>query len=649
MSQAQTADGGLSRRRYMQLVGAATATAAVGSSWSIDRAAAGIWDDVTDGAKLVGTGLYMTTPYGIADYYSGDWGVFQDDYQVAEAQMDAALRTAATMRDGDSRALDMAWNQLENARDVAWVEAQAAAIEPMRNGKSEEEVRQVASDAAAEYLSGTVESNVLNHWNAQVTKLEDIIARMKEHSDIDAMVGAQQFGEDVDLTSKAVSMLVDATNNQPYQRAIGAVEEEYTMLNGDTKTIKAIETINGTATELETDTPLSPVHDFALNGTAEFDEIRIITANHTTGASALWLKSKPQDPQTWSAQTAESNTTAWKDQSTLNKWMIVLDRLQTIYDDARANVREWASEAYGSLQAGDVDMTDVISPTAMASEMSTRYDETGHFAYAAAGLAALNLSVDYENIMTLQLSDGSTFQGTLFVDGAFEWSVGETINPSNVDGAIYCAVDASTYSRTFSAGDHYRAAIESGEVLIKIDPIDEATYHIETSAGETASVDGMSWEQTDPGADPELGDETDFTADLSSDLEQPSAEIETLQVTFGDDVQSETIEITSPFEIVEAHDVESGEAVDTVSGDGGRENYNTTDASQLEEILKQHRQYLDKHGAFESDDGPVGGGGIDVDLGGGGGIVDWLTDTTFGVPNWAIVATGGGALLVASR
>lgn len=648
MSQAQTG-GGLTRRRYMQLVAAGAATAAVGGRLSIGRAQAGIWDTATDVATATGTGLYMMTGLGVADFASDDWGVFQDDYQVAEAQMDAAIRTAITMRDADDRELSMAWNMLENAREVAWIEAEGAAIQPMREGKTEAEVIETASQAAADYLSGTVETNVLNHWNAQVSKIEDMIARFQEHEDID---GGQDWSS-TNNSSPNRPIYTTAYASYPDAPLSGGVEvtqSQYEMLNGDSKDVK----------ELRHDYPpntagsdllyrMSPTGVTSEWYSGEGGNTALVLNNTTTNQSVLWLGYSFDYASTWDEQKAEGGV-SWADQSTMNKWLIVMDRIQTIYDDVVVNVEQWASEAYGALQAGDVDMTDVISPTVMASEMSTRYDETGHLAYAAAGLAAMNLSVDYENMMTFELSDGSTFQGTLFVDvDSFDWEVGETINPSNVDGGIYAAVDSSTYSRSFGS-DHYREQIDGGEVVFKSQPIDEAIYHVETNKDEAVSIEGSSFEQTDPDAKPEINPgSTDWRIDLSDRLESPIAEVSAMSLAFPESVESETIKLNGPFQITDAYDVESGESVDQVGGES-EEDYKAQSAEELESILQKHREYLDDAGAFESDSAPGGGGGggVNLDLGlGGGGFLDFLTNKIMGVPVWAILITGGAALVFA--
>jgi hypothetical protein len=299
--------------------------------------------------------------------------------------------------------------------------------------------------------------------------------------------------------------------------------------------------------------------------------------------------------------------------------------IHDVRNQMRDNLTSWCSEAYSAIQEGEISVKDLGDPTMLADEWSTDYESTGHHAYAASSLAALGLQVDLKNQMVFELDDGTTMEGTLYVSESPEsgFNVGTTYDPADISGPVYIAYDAQSGMRPLTEAEHYRAAIDGGEFRIYGEPFEQSVYQIETSAGETVNVEtGEFVEDTD-------ATDTEYTVDLSSELENTITEASSVKLYAQDDVKGQVIRVEQPFTIVEATDIESGEKVESVT----TESYNqqTSDVSLTEEQLEKWQELVDDIDNYTQDDG--GGGGLNLGLDLGGGSLVWL------------VALGGGGLI----
>ncbi|PSQ57655.1 hypothetical protein BRD22_01665, partial [Halobacteriales archaeon SW_8_68_21] len=93
----------------------------------------------------------------------------------------------------------------------------------------------------------------------------------------------------------------------------------------------------------------------------------------------------------------------------------------TTVDDQRQlvsdNLAVAIEETLANYDANELNATDFLSPTEIASRASTDYQETGYYGFAATTLAAQGYSGNLNTSHTVALASGETVDGTLFYTG----------------------------------------------------------------------------------------------------------------------------------------------------------------------------------------------------------------------------------------
>ncbi|WP_248515960.1 hypothetical protein [Salinarchaeum laminariae] len=670
MSQAQ--NGGVSRRRFLQGVGgaagaAAIATSGIGTAGAIDLS----WEEASAGATVTGGGTYGV--YLAQEAVEAiDGQSFPSGSSTPEAMAESWYRTGKYAQSADETMLSTLWNRLEDATTIAAVLYKAKAIEAIKAGKSESEVLTAAQNAVSKYYAETVQTNFINHWNVQASKLEAAYKEFDQHDGVSDPTDFARIKHDI------IAYDEDNSNSPLTGRWNGSVALEpvdVTLLNGSTVSVSQIQANSSSSVHwagVNMDFNTSTTIDLrgpnpSVSGSSQFDSIEYeeiwanwnIPANKLDGVEAgknvnWWVYYPGEGPETYAeAETAiEENGEEWGNFRTLNQYMILWDGIVQQHQMMLDNAEKWVSNAYGAVQAGEIDVQDLIenNPTVMAAQWSSEYQSTGHLAYAAADLAALGLSFDSENRMRFQLDDGTTFEGTLYCSNSdFEIEVGTVISPSERAGDYYAAADTESMERQLPSED-YRDSIDGGQIKLNVGVITDLEYVVETNRGETVTIAWDDWSIAEPSDATIIEDATAVTYDASGDLEESVAEVASVTLRYQGDESATVMQLTAPFTILEAYDVESGEEVETVAGEGYNPTSSTVDLSWIENYLER-REDIDN---YATSGGGGGGGGIswngfDWSWLPGMGRDGWLTGSTMGVPNWLILATGGIALVVALR
>lgn len=616
----QAAGPQMDRRRFMQGFAAVLVGAGISG-----QAAADVEDYVESGVRFAADATSSPLMYAVSpasaitaesvDLLTGgalDYGGVSSLDLTTEVNYDRVRE----MRSADEMMLDQLFNTLENARNVAWFQSKEAWIESVQDGATASEAVTAADDALATYYVDTVQRNLLNHWNQQMNKLDDMITRLEEH-------------EDVSNPSNYVDVNVPTYDGNGGSIGTPTIEDQQIeLVDGSSVTVRRTNdqfSFDAGSVDRSGSLSVSVTEISASYNDQDVNRADFRAFTSADDRSALWVQYEPSEPTTWtdyqSWAVPEEDETAHNDHwggslAFANKFPILWTRIEEQYSSMVDNVKTWSSEAYSSLQADEISIEDLMSPAMLASEYSTSYEDTGHYAYAASDLAALGLSTDYEHEQLIERYDGSQLEGTLFVQAdSFSADVGDEIDPANY-GHVEIAFNPQTYSRALPDGE-FKEGIENGIWELQTEPETHGLYQMTTTHGETVTIEASEF--SDQGADSDPGP---WQVDLSDQLDDSiSTAVEVNQFYQESAGEGARLTLTEPFTLLEAYDAESGEEVDSIEA----ESYNTqtADVTRTKEELEKLRQAFEDAGYFE-ENSSGGGGGIPGSLSSDGAIVGAL-------------------------
>lgn len=645
----QSAGTSLSRRRFIQAAGAGAAVAALPAGASAQDG------NETDDGSTPGTNIsfpentitteeqggshrVLTEALGDAEIYqatplsAATGGLVGGESTGVPALIQESLLMVERSGQNDENLLSQLYNMMNRARNFGLTRGTAVMIDQINNGGSEQQtIDGAVAEVDAQYT--LIASNFLNCYKTRVNRINDQQNKLEDAGSTEA------FSQGLYFDNNGGNYTLDTVNQDPGY-TFGS--SDVTLPDGTTTTTPRLK-ISGVL--VDQDGGYSHTHPYEAgvdptgvstivyndDGSSEADVwtldrfgFKAQTVDADPSVSSAWAFVDRQAPTTKSA--FDSSSTAWTDLDLLNRWMILWDWINQQYQDVRSEIESYASESYQAVEAGEISVHDLVTnhPAVMASEWSTDYGETGHYSFAAASLGAMGVSYDYEHEMVVQLEDGSTLRGTLYVNADdFSFSVGETINPNGVPGSIWFAYSVDSARRELEPTGDYRTAVEGGQVLLRNEPTNGAEYLIETAAGERATIQASDFEPVDPAAVYNPDYSTNWKA--VANLDQGNTEITSMTVRRADSTGDNIIEITQPFTIQEAYNVNNGDSVDEVTGEN--RTWQTTDVQLTQEQLEAMAEYYEEHQNYwerTSGGGGGGGGGFDLPGVGGAGLPDWI-------------------------
>lgn len=660
MSQAQH-DGGISRRRFLRGVGGTAAAGALVAAGSSPAAAWDLsWEDAATAATEAAVpGINPGTSYlarQVQDITGGE--TVPPGSSTPEAIAESWYRTGMYAGEHDEWALQVLWNRLEDARTIANVKAKGVGIQAIDNGESESFVLSAAKDEIDQYYA-MIQTNLANHWKVQVNKHATYAAEVQDHSDISspelfAIANITYDWDDLENNDTGTESVNGIANYPEHTLTLTdgtTMDVPYVYMDfeheGDTVTVTATTElrINGTSfTENLSDYNYDVNHRHSRIGfRMESSELPDVDADREATTLRWESGSYPE-----SLSEAEADGAApYSDWKNFNRFLVLWDKIIDQHSQMIDNVETWVSNAYGSVQAGEIDVQDLVNnnPTVMASKWSTRYEQTGHLAYAAADLAALGLSFDSERRMRFKLDDGTELEGTLYVsDDEFEIAVGDVVQPSASSANFYAAADTATMEREL-ADDEVRESVDGGEIKLNVGVIRQTEYVVTTTHDETVTIQWDDWAIAAPSDAQTIEDATEVNYDASGDLETDVTSVESVLHRYSGAESATVLELTDPFKITEAYDVETGEQADVIAGQGYNGGTTDVDLSWVDDYLEMREDTDD----YANSGGGGGGGGVSLPdgLDPSNWLPDFLPDSIMGVPTWLVLATGGTILLLA--
>jgi len=172
-----------------------------------------------------------------------------------------------------------------------------------------------------------------------------------------------------------------------------------------------------------------------------------------------------------------------------NEWHLYRENVESDLTTIQENGDSYVDSVYTEYEAGNVNASDLLNPTDLASRTATQYNQTGQNSFVAAELANLGLGGDLNHSVTLNhtVNGNSTVRnGTMFYTGddVSSWSTGQTYDMANLNGVVYLAVQNGSNSSavyTYSSGNLTVEGAQNPKTGEEVTNVTMQTYHQNTS------------------------------------------------------------------------------------------------------------------------------------------------------------------------
>lgn len=558
-------NGGLTRRTFVKGAGATAGAAAVGMG--ANRLEAGPVQEAEAVPPLIIAGAAIGASVAVG------WALREFEVVGADdppegltpgALHEQTYSTTRTRQSTNASTFIDNQNILEGVKHSAYADGKIAAIEALNEEAAKSEVQSRGVDAVESYET-TIKQNFLRSWNESGREIKTLYDTIQAHAD---------------LTRSTVFPKAFHHGNAGWEwmASFETTERNITMPNGETFTLVQLDVAGSTAgsgTDLRSVNSWDPIQKYdPADGSNNTYYWRIHVAG-AGGGTVEYLK--------------------------FDEWNGMWSAIDTTFSDVKDGLALWVDSVYSSVQAGELDTSELLTPRELAEMTADQED----YNQAIADLMALNISVNLEREAEIRLPDiGATLYGSIGVSGDTTLSVG-TIDPAADEYSYYFTYNVAEGEGTWDA---FTAGVDGGVVTFTSEPFASTSYFITTNAGETAEVTAADF--TDQ------GDGT-WTVDVSGQLETAITEVTSVEY-FSESTATDyqTVQLTSPFEIVtfrdsEGNEVDSADYTSTAPQDDT--NYITK-----EEWQAQEDRYLELIEKYEESQGGAGFAGL---LEGEGGIV----------------------------
>jgi len=574
-------DRGINRRQFMHRLGATTLGAGAAYYGGTQYAGSPVQNGQAIAPLVIGAGVAGSVALGWA---LREYQVIGSDAPAegltADALKQQVYQTAKTRKSTNASTIIDNQNILDGVKHTAYVDAKIAAIEKLNAGVPESEVQTAAKGAVSAYLS-TVQENLLKTWNESVREFDSFRSTLESHPDVGQGTVLHSGVRFVSATPAGIDYFRPKSTR------------DITLFDGSTFSLESVEVMMESTDKIGIDLLNLDQLDYLKN-------FNLTVSNpNPDGGNVKYL-----DGPTWKG---------------------IHDEVSTVHDNLLNGISTWVTNVYGSVQSGDIEISDLVTPRERAAMMSKEEGTS----QAIADLIALNIPVDLEREAEVYLPDlDATIYGQLAYTGGTQLDVG-TVDPNATDAdgnAIYPGTFYFTYdiSRGEGTWADYNSGIDGGLLTFTTEPYAETVYTVQTAAGETVEVTSSDFTDN--------GDGT-WTADLSGQLDNPITNVE--QIKFyseSGDTQFETIQLDQTFEIKGFTDSEGNEynSSNFESSEPQTDN-NYITQEEWDDLEQQNQDLIAKYEESQNN----GGGGTIFDRLGGGAI-----------PREGLIV-GGAALLIA--
>ncbi|NUC71659.1 hypothetical protein HTZ84_04925 [Haloterrigena sp. SYSU A558-1] len=587
----------MNRRTMLKTTGAVGASAVAFGSPQVTQEAEAIAPVVVAGGVAAASAASAAVGWAVREYEV----LGSDDPAeglTPDALKQSVYETARTRQSTNQSTFVDNRNIVETGLSHAvHADAKLAAFEEL-NAESDQQTVLDAAIAEIDSYETTVKKNLYKSWNESVNELNNLVSSAQSHADV--TVTNVLYGDAND---------VDFSVNQWFEPRTNTVE----LPNGETFDAKQVYfeagSIENTSSSSSVGGPNEVYWDLVDTSSQPFD------------AEDNW--SSADDSAAYVVADTSEGTVEYLKYSTWNDLYTAID---SVFQNVRDGISLWVDEVYSQVQAGDINVEELITPRERA-EMMTDDEE---YPQAIADLMALNIAVDLEREAEIHLSSiNGTLYGTLGFPSPPDTAIeaGNTYDPSNI-GPVYLTYDVS---RGHGTWEDYETGLDGGTAIFTSQPHPNSEYVIETNEGETATVttsDFVAYDSNGNEVEMDADAASTWEVDLSGQLSVEIAEINSVEYeAVADETQYETIQLNESFEVVSFTNTETGEeessASFTQSTPQDDSNYITQE--EWDELQKQNQELIEKYEKSANGSGGFLDGGSSTKmvgyLAGGGALV----------------------------
>ena len=419
MNKKKSRKSGYSRRDLLKIGGGATALGATGMAvpgpQNPTQRAEAIAPLVAAGAGAVAGYLL----FEVVDHFTGD-SVNTDELQSLDATSlhNQLYKDALSMAGSDDTVNTLIKNRLQDTQHVAWSKAKKAGVEQLNLGNPEADAQTAATDAVNTYYS-TIQRNLLNHWQEQMNKWQDMETTANNHSNL-------SWGT-------VFNMSASGTQWSPSVNSYPTVNT--TLLDGST--------YNGiTGIELKW---------YNSGYDPEYERYDILAVQGTNNNNLETFAIVP--PDTGDSASPLLGILSGGSNMFNNRWNEIQNQASSI----KSEVSTYITELYSNFEPGEIDITNFLDPAQIAAEKATKTNGEDLYGFAAAELAALGMHGNYNVKEEIYLvEDDRTVEGMLwFDDPSITLKVGTEYDPSLIAGGVVLAYE---YTGTDKDGNEVKKA-----------------------------------------------------------------------------------------------------------------------------------------------------------------------------------------------
>jgi len=349
----------------------------------------------------------------------------------SERQADAYAASVG-MRDRNDRFVQTQKNMMDERRTAAWTEAKISVVNSLNNNVSEANASRKANRAIWNYYQPHIENSIYQ-YDSTMRNVEHIWKQ--DNSFVTPM-----RNEETLRGFATVRIMVDngtENNSEEYIEFRTAVTEDE---NNNVRVLvpKFVETLGDEFGYTQ--------HDLDANENNE--KIKFTNKSDSVGDVGFTGTSDMYFPVVVGPDGNESSPIPTSEYEHNSQFFSTgTSGFVGSAQNLQAQTDTYVSEVYSSYDAGEIDPSDLLNPTDLASRAATEYNSTGSNSYVALALAAQGLQTDTNTSVTVSYNN-STVEGTLAYTGdeSINWQVGETYNTSNLNGTVYLAVQGENGS-----------------------------------------------------------------------------------------------------------------------------------------------------------------------------------------------------------
>lgn len=294
--------------------------------------------------------------------------------------------SALSMKDAADSYTTTTGNFMENTRTVAYSKAKITLINELNNGSSVSVAQNEVNQTVREYYS-----------RIQLEAAKDFGAKaMHAH-----------------YLANSTGLTAEVGDSNPYATPMNA---KITLINGTVGRYHTIGWDDGTYVRYYILTDERSLQPQSTNG--GYEDLQVTDPDN--GGQTTVLSTEPY-------------------------WSIV-NSAKSQSNQVLANMDPYVDEVYAQYAAGEINSTNLAmnDPTVIANEASTSLNSTGYYGHASIMLASLGAGGDVNVSHTVETSDGTVMNGTLFytAQDAPEtgWATNTTYNFSDYNGTFYYSV-----------------------------------------------------------------------------------------------------------------------------------------------------------------------------------------------------------------